>query len=101
MWERWKFKNFSKRERRIGRSEKIINLRNRIIKLEYLKLCRRRNLKIRMGILSLKWKSIIIILLLGCFKLRNRNIINKIRLKRFEIKLDFLTIIKFRVLIRR
>lgn len=53
------------------------------------------------GNFKFKMKKYKFILLLGCFKLRNRNIINKIRLKRFEIKLDFLTIIKFRVLIRR
>lgn len=53
------------------------------------------------GNFKFKMKKYKFILLLGCFKLRNRNIINKIRLKRFEIKLDFLAIIKFRVLIGR
>lgn len=58
-------------------------------------------LKDKNGNFKIKMKKYLFILLLGCFKLRNRNFVIKIRLKRFEIKLDFLTIIKFRISIRR
>lgn len=58
-------------------------------------------LKDKNGNFKIKMKKYLFILLLGCFKLRNRNFVIKIRLKRFEIKLNFLIIIKFRVSIRR